>query len=291
MRSSFGSSTGTGWRRELTTNSAPATAAPTSEPSTFQLVQPQLWPWTIASVSSAIATARSSAPRRSGSVRRPGARLSTRYLPARTTASTPSGMLIRKTRRQLYSSTSAPPSGGPSPAASAAAAPHRPTACERRSAGNACTTSASEAGTSSAAPAACSTRAAVSIETEDATPQKSEATVKTTIPVVNIRRLPKRSASRPDTTRNAANTMLYAFSTHDSDSIELPWNDDWMLGNATLTIVASRNASSAPNDATSSAPVLSIRLSAGAAAAETLTPPDPSASTLGNRGAANKTAR
>jgi hypothetical protein len=94
----------------------------------------------------------------------------------------------------------------------------------------------------------------VSIDTAGATPQASDVTVKTTIPDVNIRRLPKRSASRPDTTSNAANTMLYAFNTNDSDSIELPSKKDWMLGNATLTIVASRKASSAPRTTRRAAP-------------------------------------
>src|SRR5262245_12823738 len=50
-----------------------------------------------------------------------------------------------------------------------------------------------------------------------------------------------------------------------------------MLGNATLTIVASRNASNAPKDATTSAAFLLTRRSAGEyAAADTFMPRDPS---------------
>ncbi len=60
------------------------------------------------------------------------------------------------------------------------------------------------------------------------------------------------SAIRPAATRNAAKTMLYAFSTHDSDEIEVPLNDWAMLGKAMLTIVASTNATAAPSEAIAS---------------------------------------
>ena len=42
--------------------------------------------------------------------------------------------------------------------------------------------------------------------------------------------------------RNAANTMLYALRTHDSDAIDASGNERAMSGNAMLTIVASTNA-------------------------------------------------
>jgi hypothetical protein len=44
------------------------------------------------------------------------------------------------------------------------------------------------------------------------------------------RRRPSRSAILPAATRNAANTMLYAFSTHESDEIDVPLNDPLMSG-------------------------------------------------------------
>src|SRR5690242_3183256 len=69
---------------------------------------------------------------------------------------------------------------------------------------------------------------------------------------MNMRRRPTRSAIRPAATRNAANTMLYAFRIHDSEEIEVPGNDLAMLGNAMLTIVASTNATAAPRDAITS---------------------------------------
>ncbi len=47
---------------------------------------------------------------------------------------------------------------------------------------------------------------------------------------------------------------VVTLSTQDSDPIELSGNESRMLGNATFTIVASRNASIAPNDATTNAP-------------------------------------
>ena len=98
--------------------------------------------------------------------------------------------------------------GGPRPEARAADAPHSPMACERRSGGKASTTSASDAGTRIAAPSAWTTRKAMSIPTPGAIAQSTEARVNSPTPTVNARRRPSRSASRPDTTRNAAKTML-----------------------------------------------------------------------------------
>jgi seryl-tRNA(Sec) selenium transferase len=46
--------------------------------------------------------------------------------------------------------------------------------------------------------------------------------------------------------------MLYAFSTHERDAIEVPLKECAMLGNAMLTIVASTNATAAPNEAIAS---------------------------------------
>src|SRR4029078_10061608 len=93
------------------------------------------------------------------------------------------------------------------------------------------------------------------------TAHSPEAIVNSTIPVVNTRRRPKRSANLPAATSKAAKTMLQELRTQEGETTELPGKERRMLGKATLTIVASRNASSAPNDATSSAPVLLTRRS------------------------------
>ena len=54
---------------------------------------------------------------------------------------------------------------------------------------------------------------------------------------------------RPEATRKAPNTMLYALSTHDIVEVGEWGNEARMLGNATLTIVESRNARKAPKAA------------------------------------------
>ena len=125
-----------------------------------------------------------------------------------TQAAIPKGRFTRNAQRQSPSCTSRPPIGGPSPDARAADAPHSPTACVRRSAGNAATTSAKEAGTSMAAPRAWTTRAPMRNATDGESAQTTEATVKTRTPQTNARRRPIRSVIRPNGTRNAAKTML-----------------------------------------------------------------------------------
>src|SRR6478735_2918782 len=110
-------------------------------------------------------------------------------------------------------------------------------------------------------------RAATSQPSDGAAAHTADPAVNTRIPLVKTRRLPSTSASRPAGTRNAANTMLYAFNTHDNDAKELPENEVRISGNATLTIVASRKASRAPKDATSRARLASNRRVSGAAAA------------------------
>ena len=59
-----------------------------------------------------------------------------------------------------------------------------------------------------AAPRACTTRAPMRKPTDGDSAQMTEATVKTRTPQTNARRRPIRSVSRPNGTRNAANTML-----------------------------------------------------------------------------------
>ncbi len=217
---------------------------------TAGLVQPQSSPLTMPRVRTPSMRAEIVAPSRSGTRRRPGARLSTRARLAATTAAMPNGRLTRNARRQLPSSTSAPPIGGPRPEARAADAPQRPMAWARLSVGNASTTRASDAGTRIAAPRACTTRNAMSTSTFGAMAQRTDAIVKSVTPLMKARLRPSRSARRPETTRNAANTMLYALRIHESVEMVDSGNDSRMLGNATLTIVASRKARNAPNEAT-----------------------------------------
>ncbi len=211
--------------------------------------QPQSGPLTTPSTSAATAPASSSAPPTSGSVRLPGARLSTRARRVRTIAATPIGTFTKNAARQPAASTSTPPADGPRPAARAALAAHSATACVRSPTGNACMTSASEAGTMIAAPIAWTIRAATSSSALGASAQAADAAVNTSSPSSEIRFRPSRSAARPAATRNAAKTMLYALSTHERSSMPASGNERAMSGIAIVTIVASRNAMKTPSDA------------------------------------------
>ena len=232
------------------TNTAPSSTAAMKQPITRGLPHPHSLPLMMPSVSRAVAAASSSAPGRSGIVRRPGARLSTSTRLESSTVAIPIGMFTRNTSRQLEAATSTPPSDGPMPAEAAAIALQSATPCARRGPGKACSTSASEAGTTIAAPSAWSTRKTTSRPSEGAIAHSSDAAVKMITPHSNRRLRPSRSAMRPAATRNAANTMLYAFRTHETLAKSASGNDFWMSGNATFTIVASMNASTAPSDAT-----------------------------------------
>ncbi len=162
------------------------------QPIVAALAQPQVSPSTMPSVKSDIAVASCRAPTRSGTVRRPGARLSVRVRFEASSARIPIGRFTRNASRQLLMSTSTPPSDGPSPAASAAEALHRATPCVRSGPGNACSTSASDAGTRIAAPRAWSTRAAIRNATLGAAEHSTEASVNSTMPHSNSRLRPSR---------------------------------------------------------------------------------------------------
>ena len=108
------------------------------------------------------------------------------------------------------------------PAASTAVALHAVTARARLPGGKPWRTSASDAGTIAAAPTPWIARAAISTPTEGAAAASAEARVKITIPATYTRRRPYRSAKRPARIINAANVMLYAFSTHESSESVAP---------------------------------------------------------------------
>ena len=101
MRSRSGSRIGDWWCRELCTVRAIPIAATANDARVAALLQPHDPPWTMPSVSAPTASERTRAPRRSGMIRRPGARLSITIRRARNQARIPSGRLIRNTIRQL----------------------------------------------------------------------------------------------------------------------------------------------------------------------------------------------
>src|SRR5205085_2030184 len=101
--------------------------------------------------------------------------------------------------------------------------------------------SANDDGTSAAAAIACRTRAPTRISTDGARPHNIDAIVKPTAAVRKVRRRPTRSANRPNGMSSAANTLVYALRTHDSDDGDADENSALIEGNATNRIVVSRN--------------------------------------------------
>jgi len=202
--------------------------------------QPQSVPSTIPSESAATATVTRTTPTGSGSRVAESSRASRSSRRPASQATTPIGTFTRNTQRQSTRSTMTPPSDGPLAAATAPTAPHTPTAVARIVGGNSARTSASEAGSISEAPIAWTARAAISTPSVGAAPQMAEAAQKTSRPAKKIRRRPTRSATRPDESSSEANTMLYAFSTHESVASEAVGKLRRMAGNAMFAIVPSR---------------------------------------------------
>ncbi len=114
-----------------------------------------------------------------------------------TTVTTASGTLTRKIQRQLAYSTSAPPTNGPTAEAIPPRPDQAPIARPRSSTTKAPWIMARLPGMSSAPPTPWTTRAAISSWGPGASPQRTEASAKTTVPTTKIRRRPKRSPSEP----------------------------------------------------------------------------------------------
>src|SRR5579863_9601274 len=222
-RSRCSSMTGDGCLADLRMNSATPAAAAAIRPSVAGEDQPQASDLTRARASAPMATVNTVAPSVSGSASARSAASPARAAargsgwsirwPA-TTASTTTGTLTRNTQCQL-TATRAPPSTGPSAAAAPPTEVHALMVPVRFSGRAAASSRPREAGMSSAPPAAWTTRAATSTQTSGAAAQAAEARPNTTIPVRNAARRPIRSAARPAGTSSAANTIAYAFSTHD----------------------------------------------------------------------------
>src|SRR5689334_18576354 len=113
-------------------------------------------------------------------------------------------------------------------------------------------TSASDEGMSAAAPAACTMRHRISTSAVGATPHAIDAAVKAVEPTRNTRRWPTRSATFPAGMRSAANTIVYALSTHESSDGVLVAKSREMAGKATYRIVVSRKVASVASDAMTS---------------------------------------
>ena len=157
--------------------------------------------------------------------------------------------MIQNTQRQ-FTWTRLPPITGPSAAPSAPSADQVPSALGRAAGGTAASSRDSDAGTIAPAPTAWMTRAAISAATPGASPHSTEPTLNTASPATNIRRRPIRSAHRPAGTSTAANTIVYALSTQDSELRLVPGYCLAMYGKARLTMNRSRLDMNTASDST-----------------------------------------
>ena len=135
-------------------------------------------------------------------------RLSRTKRGASTNASTPTGTLMKKIHSQPKYFVRTPPSSTPTAAPAPPSAPQIPSALLRSApSSKVVMTIESAAGEMIAAPRPWIARAPIRTLSDEARPQRSEATVKTTTPTRKTRRRPKRSAARPPSSRNPPNVI------------------------------------------------------------------------------------
>ena len=127
----------------------------------------------------------------------------------------PTGTLTKKIHGQESVSTRIPPSRSPTAPPPTAIAAQTPSAFARSApSANVVVTIESAAGETSAAPRPWSPRITISIVSLCATPQRSEATVKSTTPARKTRLRPIRSPARPPSSRKPPKRSAYALTTH-----------------------------------------------------------------------------
>ena len=117
----------------------------------------------------------------------------------------PIGTLMKKIQFQLTCSVSRPPTSGPIASAIAETPAQMPIALPRSRGGNVAVMIESVAGFISAPPRPCTTRAPIRKPPFGARPQARDAPVKTARPTMKISRRPRKSASLPPMSMNAAN--------------------------------------------------------------------------------------
>src|SRR3954464_13399183 len=201
--------------------------------------QPQSAASTSAPATRPTASARNTAPSRSGRRPRASSRLSGTRRRASRIATTPTGRFTQKTQRQPIS-TRPPPITGPRAAPRAPSADQDPSARARVPGRAAASSSDSDPRPTPPAPAACTALADTSQPTPGARPQSREPTVNTASPATSARRRPTRSAHRPAGTSTAANTIVYALRIHDSAPSPAPAYFSPIEGKARLTMNRSR---------------------------------------------------
>src|SRR5215469_8845588 len=134
---------------------------------------------------------------------------------------------------------SSPPSSSPTAPPAPAIAPYTPNALPRSAGSVNVTVSVDSAAGASIAPnAPCAPRPITSIANPVAAPPRADAPAKPTRPIINIRRRPTRSDSRPPNSSNPPKASEYAVTTHCRSALENP-SALWAEGSAIVTIVAS----------------------------------------------------
>ncbi len=154
-------------------------------------------------------------------------------------------MFTKKIQRHDKPLVITPPSTGPIATATPVNAPNTPKATPRSDGLNAWASKAREIANMIAPPTPCNARASERKTMPVAPPHNADPSVKTTIPMANMRRRPRRSAVEPAVSRKAASVNAYASMTHcrsDSD----PEKARWMSGSATFTIVMSSSSMNTP---------------------------------------------
>jgi hypothetical protein len=101
------------------------------------------------------------------------------------------------------------------------------------------------------------TTTATTATTAIGTFESSELAVKTSSPITNSRRRPKRSASDPVVSSSAASINANASTTH-CGSVKLAFSDVSIAGSATFTIVTSSSSMNVPTHYGDQGPPLAI---------------------------------
>src|SRR4029077_5996521 len=152
----------------------------------------------------------------------------------------PTGTFTKKIHSQPRYFVNTPPASTPTAAPLPPSAPQIPRALFRSvPSSKLVITIESAAGVMIAPPRPCTARATISIPSDCANPQTSEASVNSATPTMNTRRRPSRSAARPPSSRKPPKAIEYAVITHCRFSREKSRARP-MDGSATLTIETSR---------------------------------------------------
>ena len=170
----------------------------------------------------------------------------------RTVTRMPGTMLIRKIQPQCQCWTMTPPIVGPSAVALDAAPMKAMLPMERCLSLRPTVTITCVAGSTSAAPPPCTMRARMSTSELCASPHTADAAVKTTMPVVKVRRQPNTSVRRPPVIIRQENIRMYPVATQSLSEDDMS-RSVMIVGSAAKTTVLSMVVMNALTATTASA--------------------------------------